>query len=223
MLARAWADDGRDEHASIAAFARFTMLLLSAGAPPDLVVSSQRASLDEVRHARDCFALATRYGGSDVGPSAFDVHDSLGARTLAEIAALAAEEGCVGETLGVVLVEEALAGTTDPEVARILRRVLEDETRHAELAWRFARWAIEQAGDPVRSAIERAVAHAIDETRRTPIRDYGIDDAAWRAHGRLTCREARAASERAIRDVVTPCLQALTARTPAASCATPRA
>ncbi len=62
----------------------------------------------------------------------------------------------------------------------------------------------------MRSAIERAIARAVEETHRTPICDYGIDDAAWRAHGRLTCREARAASERAIRDVVVPCVSVLT-------------
>ena len=38
--------------ASIAAFARFTMMLLAVGAPPELVVAAQRASIDEVAHAR---------------------------------------------------------------------------------------------------------------------------------------------------------------------------
>jgi hypothetical protein len=41
-LARAWAQDGVEEHASIAAFARFTVLLLSVGAPPDFVEAAQR-------------------------------------------------------------------------------------------------------------------------------------------------------------------------------------
>ncbi len=209
MLARAWADDGRDEHASIAAFARFTMLLLSVGAPPDLVIASQRASLDEVRHARDCFALASRYGDGAVGPSRFDVHDSLGMRSLREVAALAAEEGCVGETLGVALVREALSHATDPDVALILDGVARDETRHAALAWRFVRWAIDEGGEPVREAVVRAIHHACAVTRQTPIRDYGVDGAVWRAHGRLTCQEARATSERAICDVVLPCMQAL--------------
>jgi hypothetical protein len=216
-LALAWADDGRDEHASIAAFARFTLLLLSVGAPPRLVAASQRASLDEIRHARGCFALAARYGDHAVGPSALVVHDCLSLTSLAEIAALAAQEGCLGETIGVALVEEALAGARDPEVVEILTGVHRDEMRHAELAWRFTHWAIEAGGEPVRSAVERAIHEAIVETRRTPIRDYGIDDDAWRAHGRLTCREARQTSERAIREVIVPCMEALlaaTARTP---------
>jgi hypothetical protein len=39
--------------------------------------------------------------------------------------------------------------------------------------------------------------------------DYGVDDAAWNAHGRLTCVQARRANERAIVEVVEPCLAAL--------------
>jgi hypothetical protein len=74
--------------------------------------------------------------------------------------------------------------------------VLRDEKRHAELAWRFARWAIEQGGAKVRTAVDGAILDAIAATGRIPIRDYGIDDDAWRAHGRLTCRVARAVSER---------------------------
>jgi hypothetical protein len=107
-LARAWLADALEEHASIAAFARFTMLMLSVGAPPELVVASQRASIDEVAHARDCFALAQRYGASAAGPGELDVHDALGPMSLADLAALTAEEGCVGETLATEQLERAV-------------------------------------------------------------------------------------------------------------------
>ena len=208
-LSRAWETDGLEEHASIAAFARFTMLLLSVGAPPELVVASQRASLDEVAHARGCFALAARYLGADVGPGALDVHDAVGAVSLAELAALTAEEGCVGETLGAVIAQEQLACARDPEVVRILQKLVADELRHAELAWRFVRWAIDRGGAPVLEAVERAMRHAIADTRQTAVRAYDVDEGAWHAHGRLTCEEGRAASERGIREVIEPCLQAL--------------
>jgi hypothetical protein len=210
-LFRAWQRDGLEEHASIAAFARFTMLMLSAGAPPDLVVASQRASLDEVDHARACFALAARYLGTAVGPASLDVHDALHPTSLAELAALTAEEGCVGETLGAVLAQEQLLCARDPEVVRLLRKLVADELRHAELAWRFARWAIDRGGAPVRDAVEHAIGRAIAETRRMPLHANDLDVDAWHAHGRLTCDEARAASERGIREVVEPCMMALTA------------
>lgn len=214
-LARSWLADGLEEHASIAAFARFSMLLLSVAAPPELVAASQRASLDEITHARDCFALARRYGAQDAGPGALDVHDALSPMSLADLAALTAEEGCVGETLGAALAAEQLAVTVDPETRRILARIVRDEARHAELAWRFVAWAIseEQRGSlgaaGVAAAIASAAAHAIAKTRAMELRPGPANVSAWHAHGRLTCAEARESSERAIVEVLLPCLAAL--------------
>jgi hypothetical protein len=204
-----WSDDGIQEHASVAAFARFTMLLLSVGAPPEFVVGSQRASLDEVAHAQACFGLAGRYGGRDVGPAELQVADTLRDASLEELAAMTAEEGCVGETLGAVLAAEQLAFARDPEVARILKKIVADERRHAELAWRFVRWAIEKGGPPVRRAVQRAAESAIAEARRAPLQRHDVDMDAWRAHGRLGCDDARQATERGITEVVEPCLAAL--------------
>ena len=216
-LAKSWLADGLEEHASIAAFARFTMMMLSVAAPPELIAASQRASLDEIAHARDCFALARRYGATDAGPGPLDVHDAMGPGpgSLADLAALTAEEGCVGETLGAALAGEQLAVAVDPEVRRILARIARDEARHAELAWRFVAWAIseERRGAPGAEGVTRAVTaaatHAIAATRATEIRPFSADVAQWHQHGRLTCAEAREASERTIVDVLLPCLEAL--------------
>jgi hypothetical protein len=224
-LARSWLADGLEEHASIAAFARFSMLLLSVAAPPELVAASQRASLDEIAHARDCFALARRYGAQDAGPGALDVHDALSPMSLADLAALTTEEGCVGETLGAALAAEQLAVTDDPETRRILARIVRDEARHAELAWRFVAWAIgeEQRGSlgaaGVSAAVASAAAHAIAKTRAMELRPGPANVSAWHAHGRLTCVEARESSERAIVEVLLPCLAAFpsSARESAAS------
>lgn len=207
MLAASWLKDALEEHASVAAFARFTMLLLSVSAPPELVVQSQRASLDEIRHARACFALAERHGGVAHGPSALTVHDSLGKMSLAEIAALTAEEGCVGETLGAALAAEQLAVTSDPGTIAVLRKIALDEARHAELAWRFVAWATRKGGPEVERAVARAVERAIAGSLAAELRTYdGIDLDMWHAHGRLTCHESRAVTERTIEEVVRPCL-----------------
>jgi hypothetical protein len=215
LLARSWLQDALEEHASVAAFARFTMQLLALGAPPDLVERSQRASLDEVRHARACFALAERYGAGARGPAPLVVHDSLGARTLAEVAALTAQEGCIGETLGAALAQEQLAIATDREVLSVLRRIAADEARHAELAWRFVKWAIAAGGAEVERAVVEAMESAISATLHAELRAYeGIDLDAYHAHGRVTCAEARAVTERAIRDIVRPCAALLTAAPP---------
>jgi hypothetical protein len=214
-LAKVWLADALEEHASIAAFARFTMLMLSVGAPPDLVVAAQRASIDEVVHARDCFALARRYGATSAGPGALNVHDAMPPMSLADLAALTAEEGCVGETLGAALATEQLARATDPDAKRILARLVRDEARHAELAWRFVAWAIgeERRGSlgaaGVTAGVTSAVEHAVAATRAMVVRPCIADLDAWHAHGRLTCAEARESAERTIVDVVLPCLARL--------------
>ena len=61
------------EHASIAAFARFSLELLAFGAPPDLVEQAQAAMADETRHAKLCFALAGAYAERPIGPGALDM------------------------------------------------------------------------------------------------------------------------------------------------------
>ena len=212
-LHASWLKDALDEHASIAAFARFTMVMLSVGAPPDLIADSQRASLDEIKHARACFALARRYGSRDVGPGALEVADSLGSVSLGDIAALTVQEGCVGETLGVLLASEQLARAADPEVVRILRRIVADENRHAELAWRFVKWAISVGGDEVERRIVEALDEALAQVENVVVRDYGVDLALWHAHGRLSCTEARQVSARGVQEVVLPCMDAVLRKT----------
>jgi hypothetical protein len=209
LLAASWLKDALEEHASIAAFARFTMQLLSVGAPMDLVEAAQRASLDEIRHAELCFTQAHRLGAPRQGPSPLRVHDALGPASLVEIAALCAEEGCVGETLGAALAREQLAVATDAATASMLRKIARDEARHAELAWKFVRFAVLRGGDDVRRVVEARVHAAIAATLAMEIRSYdGIDLDALHAYGKLTCAESRAVAARAIDEVVLPSLRA---------------
>lgn len=51
------------EHASVAAFARFTLQLLAMGAPAELVQASVGAAADELDHARLRFGIADRFDG----------------------------------------------------------------------------------------------------------------------------------------------------------------
>jgi hypothetical protein len=208
-LALAWLADGLEEHASIAAFARFSMLMLSMGAPPELVTGAQRASLDEVRHARACFSLARRYGANEAGPGPLRVDDALGRVTLADLAALTAEEGCVGETLGALLAEEQAALARDRVVRPLIERIARDETRHAELAWRFVAWAIAKGGSEVLRRVETAAHRAMTATLAMEVRSLAVDAPLWREHGRLSCAEARAVASRGAKEVVLPALRAL--------------
>src|SRR6185369_11435722 len=95
-----WTRDGLFEHASVASFGRFALELLAAGAPAALVEDAHRAALDEVRHARLCFDLASAYAGEAIAPGAFPFEGRVEVTSdLASIASRAAREGCIGETI----------------------------------------------------------------------------------------------------------------------------
>jgi hypothetical protein len=212
-LARAWLEDARQEHASVAAFARFTMHLLALGAPPDLVTRSQRASMDEVQHARACFALARRYSGESTGPGALSLDGAMGSMSLEALAVLTVHEGCVGETLGALLVDEQADRARDAQVRRLLTRIARDELRHSELAWRCVRWAIDQGGATVARPVAGAFAEAEVSSRSRSFADPpGVDAVTWRDHGRLSASDATRVLAEGWRGIVEPCARALAGR-----------
>jgi hypothetical protein len=211
-IATAWANDAAMEHASVAAFARFTLELLALGAPSDLVLAAQHAAREEIEHARACFAIASSYAGRALGPGALDVGDAMPARSLAEVAAAAASEGCVGEALSAALAQARAARCRDDATRAVLERIADEEARHAELAWSFVGWAIAVGGHEVRasvaSAFESARTHpplASDPALRT------IPIATLRAHGLLDQRTAQAVIARVLANDVGPCAAALAA------------
>lgn len=216
-LAAAWARDGMLEHASVAAFSRFSLELLAAGAPADLVEAAHRAALDEVRHARLCLSLAAEYAGAPVEPGLLPCGDAVQlAGGLPALAAAAAREGCVGETVAAILAAEQLARAKDPAVRRALLVIAEDEARHAELSFRAVAWALRVGGEAVRVA----VAEAFAEAEREGMAAGGVEAdprGLLGAHGRLDAAAARAAAERALREVVLPSARALLAEGGAAA------
>ena len=168
-LAEHWTRLGRMEHASIAAFARFSLQLLSLGAPPALVEQCTQALADETAHARLCFELASAYAGHPVGPDALDVNGSLQACSLAEVVDLVIAEGCYGETMAALEARQAADAATDPVIAAAYRQIAHDEQRHAELAFRFVAWALTQDAALVTARVHNALAAPPrrDEAART--------------------------------------------------------
>jgi len=210
-LAQVWLKDALEEHASIAAFARFSLMMLAQGAPSDLVAAAQRASLDEVRHARACFSLAHRYSGFARGPSELSLADAMNMMSLPELASLTVREGCVGETLGVLLAQRQLEIVVDPWVRALLQQLVKDETRHSELAWSFVRWALKIGREDVQRAVVASFDELSDAERFVEIRNYDVDLTTWHAHGRVTCLEARTVTAVALKQVIGPCVEAMLA------------
>lgn len=150
-LSREWTRAAQLEHASIAAFARFLMELLAFGAPSELVAETVSAIEDERQHAELCFTLASAYADQGLGPALLDVRGALETPSLARSLATAVREGCIGETVAALEASELAEHVADPLLRQVLERIAADERRHAELAWKFAHWALSQ--DPGLAAL----------------------------------------------------------------------
>ncbi len=207
-LAAYWTETAQMEHASVAAFARFSMELLALAAPPELLVATHDALADETEHARLAFALASAYGSREIGPGPLALDGAIARVTPRHVFATLVREGCLGETLAAVLATEAYAWATDSVVRASLSRIAEDETKHAGLAWRAAAWLLEAGDEAFARWAEAEVARAIAEHRAPAVADTG-DDEMLRAHGVLDGRTQRELDRAVRRDIVVPRARAL--------------
>jgi hypothetical protein len=201
-LAEHWTEIGLMEHASVAAFARFTLQLLALGAPAELVRESTAAQTDEMRHATIAFELATTYGDVPVGPGRLDLSGALEAHSLEDILRTTIQEGCIGETRAALEAAEAARLATVPGVKAVLEAIAVDEGRHAALAWRVVRWLL--AENPELELVAR------DEFRRAGRPAVsGFADAAGLAHGMLDAVTLARVHRTACDEVIAPCADAL--------------
>lgn len=208
-IAEHWTRSAMMEHASVAAFSRFSLQLLAVGAPPSLIEDAHRAALDEIKHAELCFSLATLYAGRSIGPGPLPVDErALTGWDLVSIAVGTVEEGCVGETIAALEAEAAAELARDDAVRAVQLRIYEDESRHAELAWRFVRWAAHIGGEPVRaalrSAFERTMARFAGAAPLESIHEHRLE-----AHGILSERRKHALRAQIMSDVIAPALREL--------------
>lgn len=196
------------EHASIAAFARFSLQLLALGAPASLVEASAKAMADETRHARLCFDLAARYAGSPMAPGPLDMTGVLDHVDFAEVVRLAIDEGCIGESVAALEAHAAADLASEPSVKQILAEIAADETRHAELAFRFVAWAA--AGDArVAGVVQSRLVALLAEDDVALDATEGAGTDALLAHGVLSAVMRRSVRSTTLRDVVIPALRAL--------------
>jgi hypothetical protein len=207
-LASHWAAVARAEHASIASFAQFGARLLALAAPPTLVRAALVAADDEVRHADFSLARASEYGGTALEFGTIDTSGAADPReSLTDTVLACVREGCIGETLAALELATLAEACTDPRLAASLRRISEDESRHAALAWRFVQWALVREPGlalQVASAFERAVEakpklEMLDAHERELLR----------AHGCLPLDERRQLERDGLRRLIRPCVEAL--------------
>jgi len=189
------------EHASIASFGQFALQLLSIGAPAELIERAHLAALDEIEHARICFALASAYGSERYGPGPLDAITGGFASEIEAVVCANVEEGCVGETLSALEAKEAATRAVDPTVKAALEAIAFDEDQHAQLGWSVWGWAL-RAAPQVHAPSEAAFQRAVDET------GAGLPDDATgqelEPHGRLANHTRKALALRNIDEVLVP-------------------
>jgi hypothetical protein len=154
------------ERASVTAFVDLHARLVHLGAPPRLRRAARAAAADERRHTRVATRFAREHGARVAPPS----RAQRAPLTLEALARDNAVEGCVRETFGVLIALHQAEHAASPRVARALRRIAEDEIRHAELAWSLHRWAVARLPPPAAGRVRAAQAEALAELLRpTPV------------------------------------------------------
>lgn len=156
-LAAQWRENGRNEHASVAAFAQLTQQLMALGAPPALLKAANQDALDEIRHAELCFSLAQALDGKAVGPAPFPEAVLPQRLTLAQLAVSSLHEGALLEGVSARVVARLALVCEVPEIAAILKEIAADEGRHAAHGWHVVQWCVAKGGEPVRRALAKAV------------------------------------------------------------------
>jgi hypothetical protein len=212
-LAEHWSRMALMEHASVAAFARFVLELLSLGAPAELVREAQQAMRDEVEHAELCFGLASAYAGQPLAPGPLAIDGALAARSPCGLVLCAFREACLGETEAAVEAQAALDSARDPAVKRVLARIAADEARHAELGYRFLQFALRtltprdrlSLGATLRRELEAATLRARADL--APMSEPTTAELA--EHGLISASERARARANAIEQVAIPCTRAL--------------
>jgi hypothetical protein len=150
------------EAASVAAFRALGRQLGVHGAPQSLRQAARRATRDEIRHARMARKLAERFGGRYVPPQV----TAKPAPSLETIAVENATEGCVRETFGALVATYQAQCAIDPQVRKAMQCIARDETRHAALAWRIARWAERRLDAPARRRVRLARQSSVESLLR---------------------------------------------------------
>ncbi len=154
------------EAASVLAFESLSRELASLGAPPRILRAVERAREDEVRHAETATKIARRFGAT---PPPVRAKRPKARRALA-VAIENAREGCVRETLGAAIALFRAERASDPEIAKAMKRIAEDELRHARLSWEISEWLDGTLSARGRAAVRRAAARELEALRGEVLR-----------------------------------------------------
>lgn len=212
-LERAWTNAALAAHAAVAVYARFSLQLMSLGAPPQLLHGCSQAMQDEVAHAQACFSLARRYAGRDVGPGPLPRAELAPDADLTSVVLEVVQRGCIREAVGALSAREALEHCQDAATREVLVRHQAAKAQQAQLAWRFVAWALRGAGRELPDHVRVAFLTALSP-EPGPCQ-LGERDRMLLRYGVLSDAQRTALEQRILREVVLPCMEALLSRSEA--------
>jgi len=175
-LATLWHHDAQKEHASVPAFSRLAWLLAGLGAPAELLEHTHRAGMQEIDHARRCFALAGGYAGKNLTvqpmPEILQAPLGVGRDPLLAVALESLRDGCLVEDFNADVARVAAEHARDPAAKKLAEIIARDEREHADLAWQVVEWCIAVGGP----RLKRALAAATEKLPITGPRAYAQED-----------------------------------------------
>jgi hypothetical protein len=151
--------------------------------------------MEEIDHARRCFALAAGYGGRSHSvepmPDLLLAGLELSGSALEALAVESLKDGCLLEDFNADVAAQCEKTCEAPVTRDVLARIAREERSHAEFSWNVLAWALERGGKPVQRAVSRAIDQLDSIARPTAVSDVkqavvgraNIDK--LRAHGRL--------------------------------------
>ncbi|MFO0591100.1 MAG: ferritin-like domain-containing protein [Polyangiaceae bacterium] len=153
-----WLRRVQAEYTSAAITQHLGLWLIQIGASPDLIKASLRIVTDEVEHARLSHVAYVRAGGAaspGLAQERLSLRRTPGSTLEGDVARVALQAFCLGETVAVPLFKRLRDGCTVPVARRVLDRVLRDEVRHRDFGWLLLDWLLQQPYAPaVRTVAE---------------------------------------------------------------------
>jgi hypothetical protein len=200
-VADQWRENGKTEHASVAAFARLALDLMALGAPPTLLAAANQDALDEIRHTEICFSIASAIDGKALGPGPFPEAQRVPtlprSRTLAlgKLAVDSLVDGALHEGVSARVIAKLAQRSEVPAIRAALKEIAADEGRHAAHGWAVVSWCLAQEPDPVAAAL-RAAVHLLPRRLHSQLPEPAAGGGwqAWGIHGSALEAEEYAAA-----------------------------
>ncbi|MBS2019768.1 MAG: ferritin-like domain-containing protein [Deltaproteobacteria bacterium] len=156
---REWLRRVEAEYRSAALTQHLTLWLIQIGASPDLVRAGMRIAADEIVHAElshRAYVAAGGEGGPSLVRETLELTRTEGEPLEHDVARVAVEIFCLGETVAVPLFKELREPCTVPVARRALDRILKDEVRHRDFGWTLLGWLFElPMAEDLRRVVDR--------------------------------------------------------------------